>query len=77
MCVLQDVVGISCSWCLDSYHVGCFSESLRHQPCHMGPLRNLIIPPSWIVKVPPVEQVKGEGVWFSLSCPDYYKDALN
>ena len=56
----QDVVGVSCSWCLDSFHVGCFSESLRQQPCHMGPLRNLIIPPSWIVRVPPVEQVRGQ-----------------
>ncbi|XP_019848920.1 PREDICTED: diacylglycerol kinase zeta-like [Amphimedon queenslandica] len=47
--------GFSCSWCGDSYHLGCFSEKLRDEICHLGPLRNLIIPSSWIIKLPQIE----------------------
>ena len=55
---LQEIIGFSCSWCGDSYHPGCFSTQLKHEPCHLGPLRNLVIPPSWIVKIPPIERVR-------------------
>ena len=55
--VIQEIVGISCSWCGDSYHVGCYSDQFKREPCHLGPLRNSIIPPTWIVKVPPMERV--------------------
>ena len=55
--MIQEIVGISCSWCGDSYHVSCFSDQFKREPCHLGPLRNSIIPPSWIVKVPPMERV--------------------
>lgn len=54
--------GISCSWCGDAYHIGCFSDKLRDEPCHLGPLRNMIIPPSWIIKLPKIEtEQDGEG----------------
>ena len=49
----RDFIGVSCSWCGDSYCMMCFDDRLRKEPCHMGPLRNLIIPPSWIVRTPP------------------------
>ena len=57
--VLQDIIGYSCSWCGDSYHEACYREAadaLKRESCHLGPLRNMIVPPSWIVKVPPWEQ---------------------
>ena len=54
---LQTFEGISCSWCGDAYHIGCFSDKLRDEPCHLGPLRNMIIPPSWIIKLPKIETV--------------------
>ena len=56
--ILQTFEGISCSWCGDGYHIGCFMERLKQEPCHMGPLRNVIIPPSWIIKLPKVESVR-------------------
>ncbi|XP_064397829.1 diacylglycerol kinase zeta-like isoform X2 [Halichondria panicea] len=49
----REFIGVSCSWCGDSYCMICFDNRLRKEPCHMGPLRNLIIPPSWIVRTPP------------------------
>lgn len=54
----QTFEGFSCSWCGDAYHLGCFSEKLRDERCHMGPLRNVIIPPSWIIKLPQIEPVR-------------------
>ena len=54
---LQDVVAVSCSWCGDSYHTSCFSPRLKEEPCHMGPLRRLIIKSSWIVRVPNLDRV--------------------
>lgn len=53
----REFVGYSCSWCGDSYHDGCFKDTLREDPCHLGPLRNIIIPPSWIIKLPPPDTV--------------------
>lgn len=53
----RDLIGISCSWCGDSYHMTCFNDALRREQCTFGPLRNLIIPPSWVVKTPIIEQV--------------------
>ena len=54
---IQEIVGYSCSWCGDSYHPGCFNQQLKKEACHFGPLRNLIIPPSWIVRTPAIEPV--------------------
>ena len=53
----QEIVGYSCSWCGDSYHPACFNQQLKKEACHFGPLRNLIIPPSWIVRTPAIEPV--------------------
>lgn len=58
---LQTFEGYSCSWCDDAYHCACFNEKFREETCHLGPLRNMIIPPSWIIKLPPqIEQVGAE-----------------
>ncbi|CAI8013818.1 Diacylglycerol kinase iota, partial [Geodia barretti] len=57
----REVVAVSCSWCGDSYHVACFSPTLNQEPCHMGPLRRLIIQPSWIIRVPNVDRAASQG----------------
>lgn len=59
---LQEIVGTSCSWCGDSYHQSCFVNSLKEEACHLGPLHDLIVPPSWIVKIPSIEQVSSSDI---------------
>jgi diacylglycerol kinase (ATP) len=56
----REIISVTCSWCGDSYHPTCFSPRLNSEPCHMGPLRRLIIPSSWIVRVPFVEKSHGD-----------------
>uniref|UniRef100_A0A9J2PLJ3 Diacylglycerol kinase n=1 Tax=Ascaris lumbricoides TaxID=6252 RepID=A0A9J2PLJ3_ASCLU len=50
----KEVIAITCSWCKQSYHnkLGCFSASCLEEKCDRGALRNMIVPPSWIVRPP-------------------------
>lgn len=36
------------------YHVACFDEEVRASHCTLGELQQSIVPPSWIVKLPPI-----------------------
>jgi hypothetical protein len=50
----QEIVAISCSWCKTSFHnkESCFSMERLTETCALGPYGDLIIPHSWIVKLP-------------------------
>lgn len=50
----KEIVGISCSWCKYSYHNknACASACDNDTSCDLGNHAKLIVPPSWIVKVP-------------------------
>ncbi|XP_074597449.1 diacylglycerol kinase zeta-like isoform X2 [Brevipalpus obovatus] len=50
----KEIVAISCSWCKAAYHNkdGCFAMERLSEICNLGLHRDLIIPPSWIVKLP-------------------------
>ncbi|UYV77900.1 DGKI [Cordylochernes scorpioides] len=50
----QDIVAISCSWCKTAYHnrESCFNLQRIGEQCHLGFHANLIVPPTWIVKLP-------------------------
>lgn len=49
----QDFVAVSCSWCKRAYHYhGECSAAEKENFCTLGTNSNLIIPPSWIVKLP-------------------------
>ena len=52
--ILQDIIAISCSWCKTAYHnkVSCFMLQQIEEQCTMGVHSNVIIPPSWIIKLP-------------------------
>ena len=51
----QKEVAISCSWCKKAYHIKseCSKGFLLETTCTLGCHRNLVLPPSWIVKLPP------------------------
>ncbi|XP_015761220.1 PREDICTED: diacylglycerol kinase zeta-like [Acropora digitifera] len=51
---LQDFIAISCSWCKAAYHnkEECFRLSKIEEMCDLGVHANLIVPPSWVVKLP-------------------------
>jgi len=44
---------ISCSWCKQAHHMKCFEENnhLRAEDCSFGEHKQLIVPPSWVVKL--------------------------
>ncbi|XP_040570134.1 eye-specific diacylglycerol kinase [Lepeophtheirus salmonis] len=48
------VVGVSCSWCKFSYHNkdNCLNQMHQDKDCDLGTHSNVIVPPSWIVKLP-------------------------
>ncbi|KRX89325.1 putative diacylglycerol kinase K06A1.6 [Trichinella pseudospiralis] len=50
----KEVVVIMCSWCKVSYHnkAKCFNTDLIEQTCDFGALKDIIIPPTWINKIP-------------------------
>ncbi|CAH3147307.1 unnamed protein product [Porites lobata] len=51
----KDIIAISCSWCKAAYHnrVECFKMQKIDEMCDLGAHANLIVPPSWVVKLPP------------------------
>lgn len=50
----KDIVALSCSWCKDAYHnkESCFNLQRIGEECSIGSQSNIIVPPSWIVKLP-------------------------
>lgn len=51
----KDFIAISCSWCKAAYHskVECFKMTKIDEMCDLGVHANQIVPPSWVVKLPP------------------------
>ncbi|XP_037029627.1 eye-specific diacylglycerol kinase isoform X3 [Bradysia coprophila] len=50
----KEIVALSCAWCKSSYHnkESCFNSDLIGEECTLGSHSNIIVPPSWIVKLP-------------------------
>lgn len=44
---------ITCSWCKQAHHLKCFKErsSLKTEECSFGEHKQLMVPPSWVVKL--------------------------
>ncbi|XP_067946994.1 diacylglycerol kinase zeta-like isoform X2 [Watersipora subatra] len=49
----KDVVAICCSWCQSAYHskASCFQMDQIEEECTLGEFSNVLIPPSWIIKI--------------------------
>ncbi|XP_031636667.1 eye-specific diacylglycerol kinase isoform X3 [Contarinia nasturtii] len=50
----KEIVAISCAWCKSSYHnkESCFNPERIGEECCLGEHSNIIVPPSWIIKLP-------------------------
>uniref|UniRef100_A0A6A7FXB6 Diacylglycerol kinase n=4 Tax=Hirondellea gigas TaxID=1518452 RepID=A0A6A7FXB6_9CRUS len=50
----KEIVAISCSWCKQAFHnrEACFPISKLEETCSLGLHSSIIVPPSWIVKLP-------------------------
>ncbi|CAG9765348.1 unnamed protein product [Ceutorhynchus assimilis] len=50
----KEIVAISCSWCKVAFHNkdSCFNIQRIGEECNLGVHNNIIVPPSWIVKLP-------------------------
>ncbi|XP_050524780.1 eye-specific diacylglycerol kinase isoform X3 [Daktulosphaira vitifoliae] len=50
----KDIIALTCSWCKVSVHnkTACFNDTKMNEPCSLGKHSNIIVPPSWIVKLP-------------------------
>ncbi|KAK3769756.1 hypothetical protein RRG08_046862 [Elysia crispata] len=50
----KDIIAISCSWCKSAYHnkTTCFMMQQIEEQCTMGIHASIIVPPSWIIKLP-------------------------
>ncbi|XP_037074296.1 eye-specific diacylglycerol kinase-like [Pollicipes pollicipes] len=50
----KEIVAISCSWCRTAYHnkEPCFNIQRLEEQCSLGIHEDIIVPPSWIVKLP-------------------------
>ncbi|KAI6193667.1 Diacylglycerol kinase [Aphelenchoides besseyi] len=48
-----EVIAVACSWCKRSYHNkrSCFSLDRFDEKCDRGLLRDLILPPSWLLRL--------------------------
>jgi diacylglycerol kinase (ATP) len=54
----RDFISHVCTWCKDAYHLNCFDAIARDEICTFGSLQQSIVPPSWIVKLPPAVSEK-------------------
>ncbi|VDO10740.1 unnamed protein product [Haemonchus placei] len=46
-------MAVTCSWCKESYHLKhCFNREKLEERCHRGQLRELVVPPNWILRLP-------------------------
>lgn len=50
----KEIIAISCSWCKAAYHnkVSCFMMQQIEEQCPLGVHAGIIVPPSWIIKLP-------------------------
>ncbi|KAI5732750.1 hypothetical protein M8J76_003712 [Diaphorina citri] len=50
----KEIVALSCSWCKTAYHnkETCFNVQKIGEECNLGTHSSIIVPPSWIVKLP-------------------------
>ncbi|KAJ9586054.1 hypothetical protein L9F63_020302, partial [Diploptera punctata] len=50
----KEIVALSCSWCKTAYHnkESCFNLQKIGEDCNLGSHNGIIVPPSWIVKLP-------------------------
>ncbi|XP_025411315.1 eye-specific diacylglycerol kinase isoform X2 [Sipha flava] len=50
----KEIIALTCSWCKLSVHnkTACFNDTKMNEPCTLGKHSNIIVPPSWIVKLP-------------------------
>ncbi|KAK9722559.1 Ankyrin repeats (3 copies) [Popillia japonica] len=50
----KEIVALSCSWCKAAYHnkESCFNLQRIGEECKLGVHSTIIVPPSWIVKLP-------------------------
>lgn len=50
----KEIIAISCSWCKAAYHnkTSCFMMQHIEEQCTLGPHQSIIVPPSWIIKLP-------------------------
>ncbi|XP_046487755.2 eye-specific diacylglycerol kinase [Neodiprion pinetum] len=50
----KEIVALSCSWCKTAYHnkEACFNVQKIGENCDLGRHASVIVPPSWIVKLP-------------------------
>uniref|UniRef100_A0A915EPA7 Uncharacterized protein n=1 Tax=Ditylenchus dipsaci TaxID=166011 RepID=A0A915EPA7_9BILA len=49
----KEVIAITCSWCKKSYHNkrSCFSSACFEEKCDRGALREMMLPPSWMLRL--------------------------
>ena len=50
----KEIIAVSCSWCKAAYHnkESCFNVERIGENCELGTHASIIVPPSWIVKLP-------------------------
>ncbi|CAJ0586761.1 unnamed protein product, partial [Mesorhabditis spiculigera] len=49
----KEPVAVSCSWCKESYHIkNCFDTEKLAEKCNRGSLRDVVIPPGWLLRLP-------------------------
>ncbi|XP_029168750.1 eye-specific diacylglycerol kinase isoform X2 [Nylanderia fulva] len=50
----REIVAVSCSWCKTAYHnkEACFNVHKIGENCELGSHASIMVPPSWIVKLP-------------------------
>ncbi|XP_032594328.1 eye-specific diacylglycerol kinase isoform X2 [Drosophila grimshawi] len=50
----KEIVALSCAWCQEVYHnkESCFNQAKIGEECRLGNYAPIIVPPSWIVKLP-------------------------
>ncbi|XP_024881690.1 eye-specific diacylglycerol kinase isoform X1 [Temnothorax curvispinosus] len=50
----REIVAVSCSWCKAAYHnrETCFNVQKIGEMCELGTHASIVVPPSWIVKLP-------------------------
>ncbi|XP_054087521.1 eye-specific diacylglycerol kinase isoform X3 [Zeugodacus cucurbitae] len=50
----KEIVALSCAWCHEVYHnkESCFNQAKIGEECTLGNYAPIIVPPSWIVKLP-------------------------
>ena len=50
----REIIAQNCSWCKLAYHTkDCVPKNLILKYCDLGTHKNIILPPSWVVKLPP------------------------